>query len=244
MHLDDEHLQRWLHDELPDATSVREHVGLCTECQRRVEQAQREAARIDRSLRHLDHDIPHADVKRVRAMARSRFRMRWYRAAGLLLAAGIAGVAWAAPQLRLPAIVARVLGRVDHPRPVPPAAAPDALPATDLSGIAVEPRGDVVIRFTALQPLGDARVWLTDRADVVIRAPAGAASFTSVDDGIVIANEGSVATFDIEIPATAARVEIRVAGRRVFLKAGPRVTAEGPPDAGGHHVVSLRSRAP
>jgi hypothetical protein len=48
----------------------------------------------------------------------------------------------------------------------------------------------------------------------------------------VIDNSGSPATFEVEIPRGAARVEIAVAGKRIFLKEGPRLTAEGSGEAG------------
>lgn len=70
--------------------------------------------------------------------------------------------------------------------------------------------------------------------EVAVRGPVGAATFTSDVDRLVIDNRGSAASFEIAIPATAPRVEIRVGADRIFLKDGARVTTAG----------SARGRAP
>ena len=60
---------------------------------------------------------------------------------------------------------------------------------------------------------------------------------------VVVRSElGSSATFEIQIPRAAPRVEILVGGTRLFLKEGSRVTVEGTADAQGPFVLPL-SRA-
>jgi hypothetical protein len=140
--------------------------------------------------------------------------MPW--AAVVLLALGVAGVAYAAPgsPLRQWAHAVAVWLRGETPQPEASGA-----------GIAVAPGQNLIILFTSTQREGSARVSLTDRADVVVRAPVGAATFSLEADRLVIDNKHSRASFEIQIPRAARRVEIRVAGARRFLKDGPAVTA-------------------
>ena len=72
-------------------------------------------------------------------------------------------------------------------------------------------------------------------------APSGAAMFGSEAGRLRVANHDSTATFEVEIPRDARRVEIRVAGRQIFLKEGARVTAEGSSD---RHEVYLLPLSP
>ncbi len=74
---------------------------------------------------------------------------------------------------------------------------------------------------------------------MTVRAPIGAASFTSAADRLVITNSGSGATFEIEIPRKAPRVEIRVAGHRIFLKDGSRVLTESLAENGNRYLLPL-----
>jgi hypothetical protein len=107
-----------------------------------------------------------------------------------------------------------------------PAHQPSTPEAPGVAGIAVDPGPNLVIAFTSLQPAGQVRVQLTDSGEVVVRAPAGAATFTSHVTRLVIDNRDQVATFDIQVPRSAPRVEILVDGSRIFLKVGSRVTTD------------------
>ncbi|MGH7672815.1 MAG: zf-HC2 domain-containing protein, partial [Gemmatimonadales bacterium] len=99
MHLDDEQVQRLLHRELapPVETSVRAHLAQCASCRGRVAEAEREETEVYALLRHVDDPPPPVDARAVVARARARGlgRLRW--AAGVLLALGLAGAAYAAP---------------------------------------------------------------------------------------------------------------------------------------------------
>jgi hypothetical protein len=77
------------------------------------------------------------------------------------------------------------------------------------------------------------QVSLTDGDEVQVRAPIGAAAFTTDVDRLVIDNHGSSATFEIQIPRTAPQVEIRVTGTPIFRKDRDRITA-GQQSTDGH----------
>ncbi len=246
MHLDEEQVQRLLDGELsrPAEASAREHVTRCADCRRRVDAAKREVDEVQALLRAVDDPPPRADADAIaataEARARSSGRLRW--AAGVVLALCVGGAAYAVPGSPLPALVeAVVVWFGGGPEPSPPASAPAETLAPRVAGIAVAPGDALVILFTSRQADGQVRVSLTDGAEVVVRAPLGAATFSSDADRLVIDNQGPSATFEIEIPHTAPRIEIRVDGDRIFLKAGHRVTtgAGGLVDALGPHVLSL-----
>lgn len=218
MHLDEDQVERLLHRELGRTAeaSVRQHLAACPDCRRRVAQAEQEEEDVYALLRHVDHPAPRIDAGAV--TARSTARVAWARwAASVLLALGVAAAAYAAPGSPLPAWAKAVTDWVGgRPR----ARAPDR----DVAGIAIVPGRSLVILFTSFQSWGEARVTLTDGAEVVVRAPSGTATFTSDAERLVIDNRGSSATFEIQIPRTAARVEVWVNRVRLFLKDGPRVT--------------------
>lgn len=226
MHLDEEQVQRLLHHELPPAaeTAARAHLAACSDCRGRAAEAERDEQEVHALLRALDHPVPRLDPESVAARARAHGfvppRVRW--AAGILLALGLAGVAYAAPGSPLRRWAQAVAERLGGSSRRPPVA-PTALIPDSGAGIAVVAGPELVILFTAPQPAGQAQVSLTDGAEVVVRAPIGAATFTFDVGRLVIDNRGSSATFTIQIPHAAPLVEIRVAGQRVFLKEGPHV---------------------
>jgi hypothetical protein len=82
-------------------------------------------------------------------------------------------------------------------------------------------------------------VSLTEGDEVTVRAPAGAASFTSAASRLLIDNARTGAAFEIEIPRAAPRVEIEIAGKRVFLKDGPRVVTDAAEEGGGRYTLPL-----
>ncbi len=244
MHLDEEQVQRFLHGELtpPVETAVGEHLAACPDCRGRLAEAEREENQVYALLRHVDHPPPRVDARAVIARARAP-DLGWGRwAAGILLALGFAGAAYAAPGSPLPAWVEAVVewmgGRPDR-SPVAPAPPQTPLLDPGVAGIAVAPGRELVILFTSPQAEGSAHVSLTDGAEVVVRAPINAATFTSDVDRLVIDNQGSAATFEIQIPRGAPRVEIRVGGDRIFLKEGPRVATAKSADTRGPYLLRL-----
>jgi hypothetical protein len=197
-------------------------------------------------LRTLDHPVPPVTAEslalraRTAAAAQQRVRplVRW--AAAIALAAGVTGVAYALPGSPMPrwvAALAAKLGPRSEARPSE--AARPVAPAQASAGIAVEPGRDLVIVFSPGRPGALGRVTLSDGAEVVVRSPAGAATFTSDAGRLVIAGTGAPDTFAIEIPRLARRVEIRLGGARVFLKDGERIDTRATRPANGAYEIPL-----
>jgi hypothetical protein len=193
-----------------------------------------------RSSRHRPNSLPHADARR-------EPRLAW--AAGIAVAVALAGAAYAVPGSPLRAWVATVVAWVGERSRPNPKTRPSVTSVHSLetepsaAGIAVAAGQDLVIRFTSTQAEGGVQVWLTDESDVVVRAPAGAATFRSDVERLVIDNVGSAATFEIRIPRGAPRVEIRVGDRRVFLKDRANVTTESSGTGGDRYLIPL-ARSP
>lgn len=207
-------------------------------------------ADVEALLRTLDHPVPPVTAEslalraRSGAAARQRVRplVRW--AAAIALAAGATGVAYALPGSPVPRWVAALAARLDSRSEARPSeASRPAAPARASAGIAVEPGRDLAILFTHGPPGALGRVTLGDGAEVVVRSPVGAATFTSDAGRLVIAGSGAPDTFAIEIPRRARRVEIRVGGARVFLKDGERIDTRASRLANGAYEIPL-SRPP
>lgn len=261
MHLDDERIQRVLHDELAPAEkdAVARHLAECAACRARVEEARREEAIVFGLLRAADGDAPAIDAASVArrasargtpAGARGGARAWQRRAAAILIATAAAGAAYAAPGSPLPLLVQRVAawiaGGAPAPAPAPgpapsPAPAPTEAPAP--RGIAVAPSARFAIRFAAPQERGDVIVSLSPGANVVVRAVGGGAAFTTSAEALTIENSASTASYEIEIPAGAPWVSIDVGERRLFLKDGDRVAANGSADPERRYRLSLAAPA-
>ena len=225
---------------LPGAgRGAREHLAECNQCRQRLVDAQRDEGEIFALLRQVDHAVPAVKAETVVARARGVGAVwgRW--AAGILLFLGVAGAAYALPGSPLRDWVRSVVASFGAPDQPPPAPARVQAPDEGIAGIAAIPGRQFVIAFESSEPGGFARVSLTEGEEVTIRAPIGAASFTSAADRLVITNSGSGATFEIEIPRKAPRVEIRVAGHRIFLKDGSRVLTESLAENGNRYLLPL-----
>jgi len=244
MHLSDEQLQRFLHGELsPDtARAVNMHAEACSECHPRLEAARLEDVDIDLLLTTLDHpEKGTTTASAIRARVRRARRQWMQRVAAIALLVGAGGVAWAAPRSALPRFVRAVLASL---QPGVKRASPRAQPAMSapaVAGISVTPGADLVLQFTVAQSEGDVRVSLVDGADVMVRAPVAAASFTSTDGRVVIDNTGSRADFEIDIPRSAPHVEIRIGSRPVFVKRGPSISAPDAVERESTYAIGLAS---
>lgn len=226
MHLDEEVIQRLVDRELP-AAAAQEHLAQCEACRVRLGAAEREAGWFDAKLREIDHLPPAIRAADVipKAASQARSQSLGRLAASVVLALSIAGVAYAIPGSPLRGLVQSLLGRAPAvaPAPVaPPVNAPP--PAPVLGGIAVEAGASLVVEFSAAQSSGLVRINFTEGSEVSVRAPDGVARYTSAGSRLLIANDGSIADFEIEIPKGARRVEIRVGGSRRLLKEGKVVT--------------------
>lgn len=193
--------------------------------------------RIDELLRVLDHPAPAVTAEAIARRARGPSRVRW--AAAVLLTVGIAGAAFALPASPLRSWVAGVMKRWSGEDAKATAPARPQEPAREGAGIAVAPGNALVIQFDAAAA-GEARIVVADRADILVRAGAGRAAFTSEDSRLLIETQGLADTFAIEIPRDAPRVEVRAHGSRVFLKEGDRLTVGRPADADGVYRIPLR----
>jgi hypothetical protein len=79
-------------------------------------------------------------------------------------------------------------------------------------------------------------VRLTDGDLVEVRAPAGSATFTAEGARLIVRMTARGAV-TIAVPRAAPRLEVRAAGRRLLLKEGARVVAEGAVDANGRYLL-------
>jgi len=247
VHLDEEQVQRLLHGELSPRVerSAREHVAGCGDCRRHLAEAEREESEVLALLRAVDDPLPlrtsaggvaaMAELASAPAHARD---LAWFRrAAGIIVAVGIAGAAYAVPGSPVRgwvhAIVQKLGGRPETSGVAP---APGGSPAQG-SGISVLPEQKLLILFKSDQGDGQVFVSLTDGTEVQVHAPTGAATFTSGVGQLVIDVRDPSATFEIEIPGSAPWVEIQAGTDRIFLKEGARVTTSGSKRAVGGYLL-------
>lgn len=250
MHLDEEQVQRFLHGELPPRaeSAARDHVAGCADCRRRLADAERDENEVHALLRAVDDPPPpRISAEAVAAGARegaapgaSVLHFAWLRrAAAILLVVGIAGAAYGLPgspvRKWVHAIVQKLGGR---PGPSGVGPAPVESPAIG-AGISVLPEQELLILFKSAQGDGQVFVSLTDGPEVQVHAPTGAATFTSSADQLVIDVRDPSATFEIEIPRSAPRVEIQTGAGRIFLKEGPRITTSESTSAVGGYLFRL-----
>jgi Putative zinc-finger len=241
VHLDEEQVQRLLHGELtpPSSTSVRDHLASCAECSARVAAAEREEAWVLHELSRLDHPTPAVHVAAVMKGRRGVPWVRW--AAGILLAIGAAGAAYAAPGSPLRRLVDRVAVWLAGDQPRAPGR-PLRQPGDSVTrGIAISPGRQFTIAIAPAQRDGVVIASITEGAEIVVRALGGAATFTSDVDRLSVDNTGASVRFEIEIPARAPHVEIWVGGRRVFAKDESRVLTDGWREADGRYLVPFWS---
>lgn len=238
MHLNVEHIQRALHDEpLPDELGM--HVATCEACRARVEEAREDEARIFAMLGALDQPVRVPTLQSVQLkVARRRWGgpLRW--AAALVLFAALSGGAYALPG-------SPVRRWVDAwrkgPEPVNATAPPtESLPrVADPSGVSIAAGASVVVTFTDAQSAGEVRIALADVDDIAVEASSGGAQFDVGRAGLTIRNAGSTASYDMRVPRTAARVEVRIAGVRVWVKDGALITSTSAADPDGVTRIPL-----
>lgn len=246
MHLSEEQVERFLHGEVGTGDRLAaQHATSCPECRVRIDAARRERDDVVALLETLDEPAPRPNVATIAARGtaeRSGRLLRW--AAGILLAVGIAGAAYAMPGSPLPRWIAGMFAWVHWGAGGPPSLPRGENGGEARGGIAVAPGENLIVRFSTSQAGGFVRVTLTDGGEVTVRAPIDAATYTFDADRIEVANRGGPVTFEIEIPRGAARVEIQVGDRTIFLKDGPRVSASGPGGPGAAYVLSLEAQSP
>jgi hypothetical protein len=88
------------------------------------------------------------------------------------------------------------------------------------------------------------RIAFRPDSEVRLQAVGGAAAFAVRSGGVSVRNRGSAASYDVVVPSSATSVEIRVAGRPVFVKRGATVTT-GPRHRGdGSYIIDFSPPAP
>jgi hypothetical protein len=236
MHLDDETTQRWLHGELDPAArlTTSTHLADCPSCRRRLTEAEQEDQWIRDRLEIVSHPVPEVSPTALPRRPRSSRSLRW--AAGVLLTCTVAGAAYAVPGSPLPRWLGRVRTWLQAPAPAAPVA---VAPRETTSGIAVPVEPRLIIRFTALQTVGVARVKVVDSGSAAVRVRNGTATFTTAPGSLTIGNPGSTADYDIDLPRSSPWVAIEVGERRLLLKRDTLVRALVSADSSGHYVLSL-----
>ena len=192
-------------------------------------------------LASLDHPVPPVSATAIAALAETRARARTNRrqtalrwAAAVLLAVATPG----SPVLRwLTALVAPLRGTGDRPATTP--AAQGDGHTRETAGIAVPPGNRFTVLFAADPVGGVVLVSFGEREEVLVQARPGAARFTTEPEGLRIEARSAVDTFAIEIPRTAARVEIRAGGTRLLVAERGRIVPARASDSLGRYRVSL-----
>jgi hypothetical protein len=236
MHLDDERLQRLLHDELaPPARAVAlEHLETCGACRTRLDDEARAEARIFAKLRAIDTPAP---LRMLDLDFHPRSGRRWL--TRLLVSIGgltIAGIAFAAPGSPLPGVLRRI---TQSTRVVSGASQPSAPELATNTGLAVAPGRRLAIDVAAGGGTAVVAIALTDSGEVIVRAVGGRPSFSSGVDRVAIRNLEGITALSIDIPRTAPSVEVHVDGRRVFVKRGLEVTTAARRDTAGRYLLPL-----
>jgi hypothetical protein len=171
-------------------------------------------------------------------------RTRWERwAAGLLLVVAAGGAAYAAPGSPLPAALDRLVAILapTQSRTGSGTAAIDTAPPE--AGIAVTPGDRLTIRFVVEGDRAVATLSLTDGDEAVVRAVAGAATFSSDVDRLSVRSAGP-ARFEILIPRSAPWVEVLAGDTPIFRKRDADVVTETEPGADGRYGLELSSPTP
>ena len=201
-------------------------------------------------LRALDHPVPKVTAEAIAARARASGRATpaWRWAATVLLTLGVAGAAFAlpgSPLRRWASALGAVVTGQSRPGAGPGDAPQAPSPDSGRAGIAVEPGRSLLIVFDRPASSAMVLVSLADGAEVIVRAPAGSATFTTEAGRLVVEGRNASPrraapdTFSIDIPRESHRVEIRAGPARVFLKERDHITSVHPPDTAGPWLLPL-----
>jgi hypothetical protein len=245
MHLDEERIQRLQDGELGPVVeaAARAHVADCAACRQLLQQSEQEEQELTARLRLLDDPQPAVGAESIaRASRRVARPVRW--AAAVVLGLALTTVAYAAPGSPLPGWIRALISGWEEPGPAPVPPDSGAAQGIELAGIAVDPGASMVIDFPSAPPQGQAKVSLVEGTAVEVRAPMGMATFSAEADRLVVRSTTPALTFQIQIPRAAHRVEIRVAGRQVFLSESGRSTADGLPGGPDGYLLPLDAGRP
>jgi hypothetical protein len=242
MHPDIEQIQRFLHGQLAasSANAVESHIEECQDCRIRVHSAQREESEIHALLGQLDHELPVVNAGSVMVRTTPGRPAAWRWAAAILLTLSAAAAAYLVPGSPIGALLYEWLHRSDSQQPAPAPVIP--APGETSAGIALSPGQNLVIIFAATQTSGTADISFSESGDVHVSTTSGAARFESDEDVLRIDNAGPTATFEIVIPQSAPRIEIRMGDERVFLKEGQEIVTGAAKRPDGGYTLSIARR--
>jgi anti-sigma factor RsiW len=236
MHLTDEQIQRYLHDELDDAAlaAFARHRGECPACAQAIDNAANEEEAIFDVLRAVDCPVPALDA---RTLTRPRLVSRpWVRrAAAVILVSALGGAAYALPGSPLPAMLKRAVQLLSHDGGAPPAQTP---PRPVLSGVSVAAGDAFTIRFVTEQPGGVVHLARSGDELVAVRARGGTVTFNMNAGELVIDNTASSASYEIDVPLHTSQLRIVVNGQTRMQWVGDNPPA-GERDATGRLIVRL-----
>jgi hypothetical protein len=131
-----------------------------------------------------------------------------------------------------------VIHRFAPERSPQPADSLAAGPVESQSGIAVDPGSHMAVVFVGV-PHDTALVSLSDSAELMVRALAGTASFSSEPERLTVTHHGPAARLELTIPRDAPLVEVWIDGQRVLVKQGSRLVTQTRPGPDGTYYLPL-----
>jgi hypothetical protein len=247
MHLDADQLTRYADGELSvdELPVIRRHLAECASCTRAAATVRDDIAMTGRRLSALDHRLPAVTAPQIMARARQSTLRTLLRAAAAVGAVVLAaGAVYAAPGSPLRGWLQQITGEQRAPVVVRDTAvdAPAPGAAASPTGIAVAPGSTLTVSFRRVQRGGLLRIRIVDAATVSVRALQGGATFVTAEDELSVENTEAANDYGIDIPQRAARVEVRLAGRVVFLKQGTDIVTEAAAGSDGSYVLPLDAR--
>jgi hypothetical protein len=246
VHLDDDRIQRVLHDELtdPQQRQVHQHLETCADCRGRVERARAEEDALFGLLDRLDHPTPAVESKSVRTVAAGALSRSLRRVAIVIAALGLsAAAAYALPGSPLRGWL-DAMTRGTGQAPVETSAPPAPVSSREPSGIYMQLGQRLVINFASTQSAGVATVTLNDADEIKVWTNDRSVSFTSDSTRLTINNERSTSSYNIEIPRSAPNVRIAVNGHILLVKTGGKVTTPLAPVSTDRYVLPLNPTLP
>jgi hypothetical protein len=240
MHLSDGELEALLDGEAsPERRrAATAHLAVCSVCAARaagLTTAQQVTAEL---LAALDAPAPALSVETIIARAADASTRSAAPRRRIALAAGVAALvvavtaAAAIPGSPVRRYVARLLG---GPRPAAHPA-PQGLQGP-ASGVAFVPSGPVAVVFREPQTGGAIQIAFGDTPSLRITHVGGRAAYILTTEGVAVDNRGSSARYDITIPESVTRVEVRIGARLVFAKEGSHIATLGARDTVGVYVI-------
>lgn len=242
MHASEEVLQRLVDGELSEKerTAWEMHLGSCPECRNEYHQLQQLSANVDSLLTSASgpsRRVRFSDIVQTAAIRRQG-RMR-RNVAGILLAFGLAGAAYAMPGSPLPALFRSVGDLFKGGGSPAPLESDSPSPSPSPSGISVHPGESFSIVFEPTEAGGEATLVWSAGAEVAVTTDPGAAQFSSAPGILTIRIRRADASVRIEIP-TAARQLTVLSEERVLFQAEEGSVLIGPsPGPNGESHLSI-----